>query len=70
MSTSADLVLSMLTLHRDGRTGVATIRNEGLTTFVYFRHGVLVFAEEGTHAELLAKNGRYAALVELQKTMG
>jgi tetratricopeptide (TPR) repeat protein len=55
MSTSAALVVSMLTLHREGRTGVVTIKSEGVTTFVYLRDGVAVFAEEGTTGETLGR---------------
>ena len=55
MSISADLVVSMLALHREGRTGVATIESEGVRTFVYLREGVVVFAEEGTNGETLGR---------------
>ena len=55
MSISADLVVSMLALRREGRTGVATIENDGVRTFVYLRDGVVVFAEEGTHGETLGR---------------
>jgi hypothetical protein len=55
MSISADLVVSMLALRREGRTGVATIENDGVRTFVYLRDGVVVFAEEGTQGETLGR---------------
>ena len=40
----------------------------GRTAVLAMEAGHLV--EQGSHAELIAKNGRYAALVELQRSQG
>ena len=55
MSISADLIVSMLALCRERRTGVVTIQSDAVRTFVYLRDGVVVFAEEGTHGESLGR---------------
>ena len=55
MSISADLIVSMLALRRDRRTGVVTIQSDEVRTFVYLRDGVIVFAEEGTQGETLGR---------------
>ncbi len=55
MSISAHLVVSMLALHRERRTGVVTIQSGEVRTFVYLRDGVIVFAEEGTQGETLGR---------------
>jgi hypothetical protein len=49
------LVLSLLALQREKRTGVVTVRTEGAVTFLYLRDGVLVFAEEGSFGETLGR---------------
>ena len=55
MSISADLIVSMLALLRERRTGVVTIQSDEVRTFVYLRDGVVVFAEEGTQGESLGR---------------
>ena len=55
MPISADLIVSMLALHRERRTGVVTIQSDEVRTFVYLRDGVVVFAEEGTQGESLGR---------------
>ena len=52
-----------------GRTAIIVAHRlstiERCDRIILLHHGVV--AEEGTHAELMAKGGRYAALVELQR---
>jgi hypothetical protein len=49
------LLRSMLTIQRAGETGVLDIERDGVRTYVYFRAGRAVFAEESTLGETLGR---------------
>jgi hypothetical protein len=70
---SANVIRSLLTIRRNGQSGVLEVEADGVCTMIYVLKGVPVFAEEGTLGEtlgrILLKEGaitqeQYARIIE------
>jgi tetratricopeptide (TPR) repeat protein len=53
--SQTDFISSCYDILRDWRTGVLEVRAEGISTFLYFRSGELVFAEAGSLGDTLGR---------------